>query len=66
VTLSAIEVKQLEASPRLSKAFLPVLHSRWSPRSFSDREVAPADLPEFSRPRDGPLPPTTNSLGAFS
>jgi nitroreductase len=43
VTLSAIEVNNLKQAPAV-EGVLPVLHSRWSPRSFSDREVAPADL----------------------
>ena len=43
MTLSAIEVNNLKQAPAV-EGVLPVLHSRWSPRSFSDREVAPADL----------------------
>jgi nitroreductase len=43
MTLSANEVNSLKHAPAV-EGVLPVFHSRWSPRSFSDREVAPADL----------------------
>ena len=43
MTLSANEVNNLKHAPAV-EGVLPVFHSRWSPRSFSDREVAPADL----------------------
>ncbi len=43
MTLSAIEVNKLKQAPAVD-GVLPVFHSRWSPRSFADREVSPADL----------------------
>ena len=43
MTLSAHEVNQLKRAPANEK-ILPVILHRWSPRSFADREVAPADL----------------------
>lgn len=43
MTMSAIEVNHLKQAPAI-EGVLPVIHSRWSPRSFSDREVAPTDL----------------------
>ncbi|MGA3263093.1 MAG: nitroreductase family protein [Terracidiphilus sp.] len=43
MTLSANEVNNLKQAPAV-EGVLPVFHSRWSPRSFTDREVAPADL----------------------
>jgi nitroreductase len=43
MTLSAIEVNKLKQAPAVD-GVLPVIHGRWSPRSFSDREVSPADL----------------------
>jgi nitroreductase len=43
MTLSAIEVSNLKHAPSV-QGVLPVIHHRWSPRSFSDREVTPADL----------------------
>ena len=43
MTISAIEVNHLKQAPAI-EGVLPVIHSRWSPRSFSDREVAPTDL----------------------
>lgn len=41
--LSAIEVNSLKQAPAV-EGVLPVVHHRWSPRSFADREVSPADL----------------------
>jgi nitroreductase len=43
MTLSATEVNQLKIAPPVG-GVLPIFHTRWSPRSFSDREVAPIDL----------------------
>jgi nitroreductase len=43
MTLSAAEANHLEKAPAV-KGVLPIIHSRWSPRSFSDRQVDPADL----------------------
>ncbi len=43
MTLSASEVHSLKQAPAVD-GVLPVLHQRWSPRSFSDQEVSPADL----------------------
>jgi nitroreductase len=43
VTLSAVEVNRLKQAPAV-EGVLPVFLSRWSPRSFSDREVTPSDL----------------------
>jgi len=43
MTLSATEVHQLKQAPA-TEEILPVFHARWSPRSFSDREVSSADL----------------------
>jgi nitroreductase len=43
MTLSAAEVHQLKQAPAV-EGVLPVVLSRWSPRSFADREVTPADL----------------------
>jgi nitroreductase len=43
VTLSATEVHELKKAPAVD-GVLPILHHRWSPRSFSDRDVAQADL----------------------
>jgi nitroreductase len=43
MTLSAIEVNKLKQAPAV-EGVLPVIHHRWSPRSFADREVSPADL----------------------
>jgi len=43
MTLSAVEVKKLKQAPPL-EGVLPVVLSRWSPRSFADRDVSPADL----------------------
>jgi nitroreductase len=43
MTLSASEVNTLKHAPARD-GVLPIFHQRWSPRSFSDREVAPEDL----------------------
>lgn len=43
MTLSASEVSHLKQAPPV-EGVLPVILNRWSPRSFSDREVSPADL----------------------
>jgi nitroreductase len=43
MTLSATEVEQLKQAPT-TEELLPVMRARWSPRSFSDREVSAADL----------------------
>jgi nitroreductase len=43
MTLSAIEVNHLKQAPAID-GMLPALLERWSPRSFADREVSPADL----------------------
>jgi nitroreductase len=43
MTLSAIEVNKLKQAPAIEGVLPPVL-SRWSPRSFSSREVSAADL----------------------
>ncbi|MDR3727021.1 MAG: nitroreductase family protein [Terracidiphilus sp.] len=43
MSLSAIEVNNLKKAPAV-EGVLPVVHSRWSPRSFADREVSSADL----------------------
>ena len=43
MTLSATEVHQLKQAPATEEV-LPVMRSRWSPRSFSDREVSSSDL----------------------
>ncbi len=43
MTLSADEISQLKHAPPV-EGVLPVILDRWSPRSFSDREVSPADL----------------------
>jgi len=43
VTLSASEVNRLKQAPPV-EGVLPEILNRWSPRSFSDRDVAPADL----------------------
>ena len=43
MTLSAIEVNHLKQAPVID-GMLPALLARWSPRSFADRDVAPADL----------------------
>lgn len=43
MTLSASEVRQLKRAATTEEV-LPVIGQRWSPRSFSDREVSAADL----------------------
>ena len=43
MTLSAKEVHELKKAATVHDV-LPIIQHRWSPRSFSDREVAPADL----------------------
>jgi nitroreductase len=43
MTLSASEVNQLKQAPAQER-ILPVIRQRWSPRSFADRGVNPADL----------------------
>lgn len=43
MTLSAIEVGRLKQADT-GEEVLPVIRERWSPRSFSDREVSLADL----------------------
>lgn len=43
MTLSIKEVNHLKRAPAV-EGVLPLFHSRWSPRAFSDREVKHADL----------------------
>jgi nitroreductase len=43
MTLSALEVNQLKQAPAV-EGVLPAVLARWSPRSFADRDVNPADL----------------------
>jgi nitroreductase len=43
MTLSALEVHNLKQAPPV-EGVLPAVLSRWSPRSFADHEVSPADL----------------------
>ncbi len=43
MTLSLTEVNALKRPPAV-EGVLPVIHERWSPRAFSDREVSSADL----------------------
>jgi nitroreductase len=43
MTLSATEVHMLKKADTI-EGVLPIIRHRWSPRSFSDRDVAPADL----------------------
>jgi nitroreductase len=43
MTLSIKEVNHLKHAP-VVEGVLPIFHQRWSPRSYSDREVSPADL----------------------
>lgn len=43
MTLSASEVNKVKHAP-VVEGVLPIFHHRWSPRSFSDREVSAADL----------------------
>lgn len=43
MTLSIAEVNHVKHAPAV-EGVLPIFHTRWSPRSFSDREVSHADL----------------------
>jgi nitroreductase len=43
MTLSATEVNQLKQAPAVD-GVLPAVLARWSPRSFANRDVSPADL----------------------
>jgi hypothetical protein len=43
MTISAIEVNHLKQATAI-EGVLPAILARWSPRSFADREVSPADL----------------------
>jgi len=43
MTLSSTEVHNLKQAPAI-EGVLPEILNRWSPRSFSDRAVSPADL----------------------
>jgi len=43
MTLSAIEINALKQAPEV-EGVLPVVHNRWSARSFADRDVSAADL----------------------
>jgi nitroreductase len=43
MTISAIEVNHLKQATAID-GVLPAILARWSPRSFADREVSPADL----------------------
>lgn len=43
MTLSIVEVNNTKHPPAVD-GVLPIFHARWSPRSFSDRAVSPADL----------------------
>jgi nitroreductase len=43
MTLSAVEAHKLKQAHPID-GVLPVLHQRWSPRSFTDRDVSKADL----------------------
>jgi nitroreductase len=43
MTLTANEVNDLKQAPADDR-ILPVIRQRWSPRSFADRDVNPADL----------------------
>jgi nitroreductase len=43
MTLSAHEINKLKHAPAV-EGVLPIFHQRWSPRSFDDRDVRPADL----------------------
>jgi len=43
MTLSASEVHALKKAPAVD-GVLPLFHERWSPRSFTDRDVSPALL----------------------
>lgn len=43
MTLSKKEANRLKAAPAVD-GLLPVIRERWSPRSFTEREVSPSDL----------------------
>src|ERR1700739_2721471 len=43
MTLSALEVHRSKRAPHV-EGVLPIFHERWSPRSFSDREVSQESL----------------------
>jgi nitroreductase len=43
MTVSAHECNQLKHAPAVA-GVLPIFHTRWSPRSFSDRAVSAADV----------------------
>jgi nitroreductase len=43
MSLSIEEVNEIKRAPDVA-GVLPVFHTRWSPRSFTDRAVSPADL----------------------
>jgi nitroreductase len=43
MSLSIEELNEAKHAPEVD-GVLPLFHSRWSPRSFSDRDVDPADL----------------------
>jgi nitroreductase len=43
MTLSALEVNQLKQAPAVD-GVIPAVLARWSPRSFANRDVSPADL----------------------
>lgn len=43
MTMTATEVEHLKHAPA-EKRLIPEIRQRWSPRSFSDRTVSPADL----------------------
>lgn len=43
MSLSIEEVNEVKRAPDVD-GVLPVFHARWSPRSFTDRAVSPADL----------------------
>jgi hypothetical protein len=43
MTLSSTEVNHLKKAPA-KEGVLPIFHTRWSPRSFADREVSGGDL----------------------
>jgi nitroreductase len=43
MTVSIEEVNKVKRAPKI-EGVLPIFHSRWSPRSFADREVSGADL----------------------
>ena len=51
MALSAIQVHLLKQAPGV-EGVLPAMLNRWSSRSFTEREVAPADLANL-RPTGG-------------